>query len=110
MGNKDYSPLPQEGDIVLTARPNDDHSEHYTPIPIKPEVYYGDGPFDPPSSDDEEEELLSKAGTPTEERTGRDVEGIGGLKLGGRKVCHWLGDLSLRPNFYGHSDRPHFNA
>ena len=33
-----------------------------TVYPPKPETYYGDGPFDPPSSDDESEVLLEKGG------------------------------------------------
>jgi dipeptidyl aminopeptidase len=33
---------------------------HASPTPVRPEVYYGDGPFDPPSSDEEDETLLDK--------------------------------------------------
>lgn len=85
--NQQYSPLPQEGDIVLTAHPNVDLSENFPAIPIKPEVYYGDGPFDPPSSDEEEEELLLKRTRgPVDGRAARDIEGVGGMKFRGRKV------------------------
>ena len=86
MRDQEYSALPDEGDIVRTAQPHDEHVDQYPPIPIKPEVYYGDGPFDPQSSDDEEEELLNKRTESSESRRGRDVEGTGALKLGGRKV------------------------
>ncbi|KAH9913079.1 dipeptidyl aminopeptidase [Epithele typhae] len=48
--------------------------------PPKPETYYGDGPFDPPSSDDEADQLLEKS----EERSGRRIEEEGDLVIGKR--------------------------
>ena len=57
-----YDPLSQEGDHDLTepynsdARSSDSH--------IRPAVYYGEGPFDPPSSDDEEGHLLEAKDPP----------------------------------------------
>ncbi|KAI0071164.1 dipeptidyl aminopeptidase [Panus rudis PR-1116 ss-1] len=60
------------------------------PIPIKPPTYYGEGPFDPPSSDDEEDTLFEK---PIGARGGRDVaagdmdmeDDVGLVIGGGRK-------------------------
>jgi dipeptidyl aminopeptidase len=51
--------------------------------PSRPSIYYGDGPFDPPSSDDESDELLEKNGlrSPGNVERGRldveDTEGEG---------------------------------
>ena len=57
---------------------------HSTAYPPKPETYYGEGPFDPPSSDDEADQLLEKG----EERSGRMIEEDGDLVIGKRdKVC-----------------------
>ncbi|KAJ6581126.1 dipeptidyl aminopeptidase [Mycena capillaripes] len=57
MSSTQYEPLFQdhpegelEQDALLKNRPS----------PIRPPTYYGDGPFDPPSSDEEDERLLEK--------------------------------------------------
>ncbi|KAH8093229.1 dipeptidyl aminopeptidase [Cristinia sonorae] len=54
-------------------------SSQYAAPPVKPEVYYGEGPFDPPSSDDEDEALLEK------DVHGGDIAEVegNGLRLGG---------------------------
>ncbi|KAJ7643291.1 dipeptidyl aminopeptidase [Mycena polygramma] len=59
MSNTQYEPLLQdhpegelEQDALLKDRPS--------PIRIRPPTYYGDGPFDAPSSDEEDETLLEK--------------------------------------------------
>ena len=51
-----------------------------TAYPPKPDTYYGEGPFDPPSSDDEADQLLEKGG----ERSGRMIEEDGDLFVGKR--------------------------
>lgn len=54
----------------------------------RPQVYYGDGPFDPPSSDDEDGALLEK-NVPGSPRLAERGEGL--VIGGGRKVtCCWL--------------------
>ena len=76
-----YEPLQQDRDEFSQG---DSAGSVHTAYPPKPETYYGDGPFDPPSSDDEADELLEK----TRERDGRSIEEDGGLVLGGgQKVC-----------------------
>jgi hypothetical protein len=58
MSSSNYEPLPQEGegsrDILFDERALT-HSG-----PVRPPTYYGEGPFDPPSSEDEDESLLQK--------------------------------------------------
>lgn len=59
----------------------------------KPVIYYGEGPFDPPSSDEEADELLEKnnvahngiANGTLSPRIGIEEEGF--LQVGQRKVC-----------------------
>lgn len=75
-----YEPLAQEGDDVFGTVPSSSAVVH--PIPIKPETYYGEGPFDPPSSDDEADSFLGKE----DERSGRAIEAEGDLVVGSRKV------------------------
>ena len=75
-----YEPLDHEE----TGFYNDGPSSSATGYPgtVKPETYYGEGPFDPPSSDDESEELLEKG----LERSGRAIEAEGNLVVGSGKV------------------------
>lgn len=47
---------------------------------VRPVTYYGEGPFDPPSSDDEEDAFLEKDAS-----VNPDMEGEGGLVIGGTK-------------------------
>ncbi|KAI0676150.1 dipeptidyl aminopeptidase [Trametes maxima] len=72
-----YEPLAQEGSEPLLGGPSSSASAYA----IKPETYYGEGPFDPPSSDDESEELMEKDA----ERSGRAIEEEGNLVVGSRK-------------------------
>ena len=44
---------------IPTATSSTNVSRH-TELPTRPDVYYEEGPFDPPSSDDEDEALLEK--------------------------------------------------
>ena len=59
---------------------------HYPPQPPRPATYYGEGEFDPPSSDDEEETFLEKHKAEGPERDGDALEEDGELVVG-RKVC-----------------------
>lgn len=74
-----YQPLAQEGDDFFQGSSG---AAEGTAYPPKPETYYGEGPFDPPSSDDEADELLEKGG----QRSGRAIEEEGTLVIGSRKV------------------------
>ena len=55
---------------------------------VRPPVYYGDGPFDPPSSEEDEDRFLDKSGP----HGAFDPDGFGdsepgnGLRVGGGKV------------------------
>lgn len=59
MRNSEYEPIIQVEDDVFTDAASSKRVDHDSSV-VKPETYYGDGPFDPPSSDDEDEELLEK--------------------------------------------------
>ncbi|KAL4251589.1 peptidase S9B family protein [Abortiporus biennis] len=48
-----YSPLSQNGQPAYEE--DDEQTLHVADETVKPEVYYGEGPFDPPSSDEEED-------------------------------------------------------
>ena len=77
-----YEPLGQDA-------PDDYfHAESYTRVntafPPKPETYYGEGPFDPPSSDDESEVLLEK----------NISRGSGGFEEDGHLI---IGSSKVRP-------------
>ncbi|KAI8985642.1 dipeptidyl aminopeptidase [Trametes punicea] len=74
-----YEPLAREGDDLFNGESSSAAVAY--PVPVKPESYYGEGPFDPPSSDDESEELLEK----DTERLGRVVEAEGNLVVGSGK-------------------------
>lgn len=77
-----YEPLGQEApDDYFHAESS---SRVNTAFPPKPETYYGEGPFDPPSSDDDESEvLLEKNGS----RRGSGIfEEEGDLIIGSTKV------------------------
>lgn len=57
---------------------------------MRPPVYYGDGPFDVPSSESEDETLLEKGpDSPNiaEHGLGDDMSGGSGLKPYTHKVC-----------------------
>ncbi|KAI0630468.1 dipeptidyl aminopeptidase [Trametes polyzona] len=73
-----YEPLDREEDDLFRTGPS---SAVAHPVPIKPETYYGEGPFDPPSSDDESETFLDKE----DQRAGRQIEEEGNLMVGSRK-------------------------
>ena len=88
MTRSDYEPIPLEGDL---HSPTDNANGHYPPTLVKPVTYYGEGEFDPPSSDDEEELLMEKL----KRNASRDAlqEGAGDalnedveLVVGGHKV------------------------
>ncbi len=76
-----YEPLGQEApDNFFHAESS---SRVNTAFPPKPEIYYGEGPFDPPSSDDDESEvLLEKNGS----QSSSIFEEEGHLVVGNSKV------------------------
>jgi dipeptidyl aminopeptidase len=76
-GRSTYARLSQQADEIEESNPSS-----VTVVP-RPQVYYGEGPFDPPSSDDEDVGLLEKTGplSPgSAERGGNDT-------IIRRKVC-----------------------
>ncbi|KAI0047150.1 dipeptidyl aminopeptidase [Auriscalpium vulgare] len=93
MPSASYDPLAQEDDehddVTLNAASS-------ASLP-RPAVYYGDGPFDPPSSDDESEEYIEKPGSrsPGAAEFGRTPEEeaiAAGLYVGRRRwsSVRWL--------------------
>lgn len=64
----------QPGPSTHPRAPNETHVD---PLIVRPTVYYGEGAFDPPSSDDEEESLLGSG-------SDKDVPGSPGMaEMGG---------------------------
>lgn len=100
--------IPNEGE------PGDslEHSKLYEHDPnqassfIRPAIYYGEGPFDPPSSEDEDETLLEKDDAlDTNEGEGRVYAFTGQRdRLGGR-VRATLMYINSQFNEMGSSDR-----
>ena len=63
MPSSNYELLPQEGTSSWHNHHDDRASTHSGPV--RPPTYYGEGPFDPPSSEDEDESLLQKENAPS---------------------------------------------
>lgn len=94
MPPSNYGPLSQVEDSEEHPTSAHASTEVLSSTPIRPAIYYGDGPFDPPSSEsDESEVLLEKPLTPgAAERAeyptlGEEDEGVAdnGLFVGGRR-------------------------
>ena len=81
MSPANYSPVPQEDGI----EPNGAAAKESYP-PARPATYYGEGEFDPPSSDDEEDAFLEKGKPEDTERNGDGMVEEGELVVGGGKV------------------------
>jgi len=87
-----YDPLTQEDDSQLDGDQilhNDLARATFFP---RPAIYYGDGPFDAPSSDDDEDAITEKdCTTPLNRAEHGDLVDPGsiddGLYVGGHKVC-----------------------
>jgi dipeptidyl aminopeptidase len=66
MSRRQYEPLPHDRDEAELEMEDEDlpqmplKNRPLSPIDIRPPTYYGDGPFDAPSSDEEDEALLEK--------------------------------------------------
>jgi hypothetical protein len=96
-----YDPLSQEDDsLIRDAEPDDSDSPHAGLLP-RPAVYYGEGPFNAPSSDEEDEsEVAEKDGPGSLNRAehgtllGSELAD-GGLYVGGRKVCYMPSPTAL---------------
>ena len=58
MSSSNYEPLSQE--VAGSRHTLYDEQVPTHSGPVRPPTYYGEGPFDPPSSDDEDESLLLK--------------------------------------------------
>lgn len=92
MSRSGYEPIPLEG---VDHEPTDDPNGHYPPALVKPMTYYGEGEFDPPSSDDEDEALIEKlkhgtSGDTLQEGGGDGLSEDVELVIGGHKVSYWL--------------------
>ncbi|KZT68663.1 dipeptidyl aminopeptidase [Daedalea quercina L-15889] len=91
MHTGDYEAEPQEGtdsdtllnDTSSTSRLADVDEHGYTSV--KPPAYYGEGPFDPPSSDDEDETFEKPSRSPRVSQRGASDLEDGGIVLGSRK-------------------------
>ena len=74
--------IPSEEDADHTqpgpsTHPRAPTETHVDPLIVRPTVYYGEGTFDPPSSDDEQESLLGSG-------SDKDVPGSPGMaEMGG---------------------------
>ncbi|OBZ74023.1 putative dipeptidyl-aminopeptidase B [Grifola frondosa] len=82
-----YEPLSQEGDLRGSTSSGFSQANDISLAQIKPEIYYEEGPFDPPSSDDEADELLEKSSRHTlanAERGGGTLDEDGELIVGKR--------------------------
>ncbi|GBE89421.1 Probable dipeptidyl-aminopeptidase [Sparassis crispa] len=84
-----YEAIPQgdNGD-VRNANSSGIPNRNFSPIVVKPETYYGEGPFDPPSSDDEGDDLLDKDARHSSGARGTlaDLEEDGHLAVGEHKT------------------------
>ena len=75
-------PIPNDEDADHTqpgpsTHPRAPNETHVDPLIVRPTVYYGEGAFDPPSSDDEQESLLGSG-------SDKDVPGSPGMaEMGG---------------------------
>ncbi|KII86043.1 hypothetical protein PLICRDRAFT_44497 [Plicaturopsis crispa FD-325 SS-3] len=81
-----YDRVSQDGEDLLEDAVSTSARGRSPPRSIRPPVYYGEGPFDAPSSD-EDEALLEKEGSITPglaERGGNSLD-EGGLTVGGHK-------------------------
>ena len=83
-GEQHRGPHDPESIRVFTDAAPSRRVEH-DPTVVKPETYYGDGPFDPPSSDDEDEELLEKNAR-SMHPDDPELEDGTGLIIGGHQV------------------------
>jgi dipeptidyl aminopeptidase B len=72
-----------EDQECVEIAPHPSHAQTRPDLVVRPPVYYGEGPFDPPSSDDDEDQFLGK-----QEHPGNfgDSEPGNGLRVGARKV------------------------
>lgn len=82
-----YERIPLEAE---DHEPRESPNGHYPPTLVKPTTYYGEGEFDPPSSDDEEEGLFLEKGKQNDvEREGEAGDALNEdleLVVGGHKV------------------------
>ncbi|OCH89774.1 dipeptidyl aminopeptidase [Obba rivulosa] len=83
MSVSSYEPLAHDEPLQESPQRSQDHA--YEPSPVRPHTYYGEGPFDAPSSD-EEDELLEKPSSPdAAERNGGALADEGPLRVGGKQ-------------------------
>jgi dipeptidyl aminopeptidase len=77
----------QRSEYTALAQESAEDAASSSEGPLKPEPYYGEGPFDPPSSDDEDGAFVDKGTLPDAERSPH------GLVVGGPR--RWLSPLRV---------------
>ncbi|KAJ3558705.1 hypothetical protein NM688_g763 [Phlebia brevispora] len=87
MARSSYEPIPFENE---EHSPTDNPNDHYPPSLVKPATYYGEGEFDPPSSDEEDDLLIEKrkhsaSGDAAHEDAGDALNEDMELMIGGQK-------------------------
>ena len=87
-----YERIPLEAEELYTL---DTGTGHYPPGLVKPPTYYGEGEFDPPSSDEEDDLLIEKrkhsaSGDAAHEDAGDALNEDMELMIGGQKVLYNL--------------------
>lgn len=87
MSAPEYEPIPHEVEDSLNVDDSPINGK-YPPQYIRPPTYYGEGEFDPPSSDEEESFLEKSKPRPTDdtENVAGSLDDDGELIVGG-KVC-----------------------
>jgi hypothetical protein len=84
-----YDPLSQEDDSHIHLSEIHENDSPRAGLLPRPAVYYGEGPFDVPSSDDEDEGQDEVTGKYASASLNRAESGrLSGLHLGGQKVCN----------------------
>lgn len=84
-----YDPLTQEDDSPIhDAELQGDNADTLRAgLLPRPTVYYGEGPFDAPSSDDEDDSEKNDTVSVNRAEHGNLLDSEGELHVGGRKVC-----------------------
>ncbi len=83
-----YDPLSQEDDSPIRDTELDNADPQRAGLIPRPAVYYGEGPFDAPSSEDEDESEKNGPGSLNRAEHGNLLGSEGELYVGGRKVCN----------------------
>lgn len=106
MSSTPYEPLAQEGgeDVELLEASSSQRRTARSRSPalpaVRPPTYYGNGPFDPPSSDDEDDLTVYEKNVPLTPGAAERAEGLsweGGLRVGGTPKVNSFATLHAVP-------------